>query len=122
MNFLWFTFQVSNIEKSIRFYKDVVGLEVQRHIEPSPTMEIVFLGDENCTKVELIYNMESKAKLEYPETMSIGFAVDDIKEKMAEVSHKGYAVHSGPIKPNPNTEFFYVLDPDGMKVQFVKEG
>ncbi|QSX09351.1 VOC family protein [Alkalibacter rhizosphaerae] len=122
MSFLWYTFKVVNMEKSVKFYTDIVGLKEQRRFNPSPTTEIVFLGDEEGTKVELIFDRTNKARLEYPDHMSMGFSIDDIEEKIKEVSQKGYAVHSGPIKPNANTEFFFVLDPNGMKVQFVKEG
>jgi lactoylglutathione lyase len=122
MSFLWFTFKVVNIEKAVKFYQDVVGLEVQRRIDASPTMEIVFMGNEEGTKVELIFDRTNRDKLEYPDHMSIGFSVDNIQEKMAEVSQKGYAVHSGPFRPNSHTEFFFVLDPNGLRVQFVKEG
>ncbi|MBF7096187.1 VOC family protein [Alkalibacter mobilis] len=122
MSFLWYTFKVVDLEKSLKFYTEVVGLKVQRKFSASPTTEIVFLGDEDGTHVELIFDRENKAKLEYPDHMSMGFAVDDIQEKMAEVSQKGFAVHSGPFKPNPHVEFFFVLDPNGMKVQFVKQG
>lgn len=121
MSFLWFRFKVSSMEKSIQFYKDVVGLEIQRQSAPSPTTEVIFMGDEHSMMLELVHDMENREKLEYPEHMSIGFAVDDIKEKMAEVSQMGYAVVKGPIKPNPTTEFFFVKDPNGMMVQFVKE-
>lgn len=120
--FLWFTYKVINMEKSIQFYQEVVGLEIQRQFTASPTMEIVFLGDKEGTKVELILDRTNEVHLEYPEHMSLGFAVDSIEEKIKEVSQKGVAVHSGPFRPGVNTEFFYVLDPNGMKIQFVKEG
>lgn len=120
--FLWVTFKVINMEKSVQFYKDVVGLEIQRQFTASPTMEIVFLGDQDGTKVELIFDRDNEVQLGYPEHLSLGFAVDNIEEKIKEVSQKGVAVHSGPFRPGVNTEFFYVVDPNGLKIQFVKEG
>ena len=40
-------------------------------------------------------------------------ALDFIKEK-------GLSVYEGPFQPNPTIKFFYVLDPNGLKIQFVE--
>ncbi|ODS49840.1 MAG: lactoylglutathione lyase, partial [Halanaerobium sp. 4-GBenrich] len=33
---------------------------------------------------------------------------------------KNIVIQSGPISPNPKIEFFFVLDPNGLKIQFVE--
>ncbi len=32
----------------------------------------------------------------------------------------GLPVQAGPFSPNPSIKFLYVLDPDGLKIQFVE--
>jgi lactoylglutathione lyase len=39
---------------------------------------------------------------------------------MAFMKENGIAIHSGPFQPNPGIRFFYVLDPNGLKIQFVE--
>lgn len=39
---------------------------------------------------------------------------------MALVKEKGVEITSGPFQPNPSTKFFFITDPNGMKIQFVE--
>jgi lactoylglutathione lyase len=39
---------------------------------------------------------------------------------METIKEKGIEIYDGPHQPNPNTKFFYVLDPNGLKIQFVE--
>jgi lactoylglutathione lyase len=81
-------------------------------------MEIAFMG-EGETKVELIYNGKSK-DISIGEDISLGFEVDSAEEMMTAVKEKGVEIHSGPFQPNPHVKFFFVLDPNGLKIQFVE--
>jgi lactoylglutathione lyase len=116
MKFLWCTIHVRDIEASLKFYQDIVGLPVTRRFS-EPGAELAFLGDGD-TKLELI---EGKGKPHSGGGVSIGFPVDDLEEKMAFVDKRGIPVHSGPFAPSPRTRFFFVADPDGMLVQFVEQ-
>jgi lactoylglutathione lyase len=52
--------------------------------------------------------------------ISLGFEVKSLDDMMAFVKEKGLVMHSGPFQPNPHVRFFYVLDPNGLKIQFVE--
>lgn len=39
---------------------------------------------------------------------------------LAFVKEKGIDIHSGPFQPNSHIKFFYVMDPNGLKIQFVE--
>ena len=52
--------------------------------------------------------------------LPLGFQVDSVEKMMEFVAQKGFPVHSGPFEPNPQTKFFFILDPNGVKVQFVE--
>lgn len=109
---------VKNLEESLKFYNEIVGLNVSRRFYAGPGVEIAFLGDGE-TKVELICNQTVK-EVSFGHAISLGFVVDSVDEMMAFVKEKGIAIHSGPFQPNPHTKFFYVLDPNGLKIQFVE--
>lgn len=118
MKFCWSTITVKNMEESLKFYQEIVGLSVNRRFQAGPGVEIVFLGDGE-TKVELIFNKEIK-DVSFGQSISWGFEVDSVDEMMKLVKEKGIGIHSGPFQPNPNTKFFFVLDPNGLKIQFVE--
>ena len=118
MKFCWSTLMVKNLEESLLFYTEVVGLNVSKRFVAGPGVEIAFLGDGE-TKIELIYN-EGLKEVTFGQAISLGFEVSSVDEMMCFVKKKGIDIHSGPFKPNPHTKFFYVLDPNGLKIQFVE--
>jgi lactoylglutathione lyase len=59
-------------------------------------------------------------EVDYGKHISLGFEVKSVDEMMKLVKEKGIAIHSGPIQPNPHTKFFHVLDPNGLRIQFVE--
>lgn len=119
MRFYWTTIKVRDIEKSLQFYQEIVGLKVHSRFKVGPDQEIVFLG-EGDTKVELIYNKELK-EINIGQDISLGFEANNLEEKMNFITEKGINIHSGPFAPNDNVRFFYVLDPNGVKIQFVEQ-
>lgn len=118
MTFCWSTIMVKNMEKSLRFYHEVIGLVMDRRFKASPGVEIAFLGNGE-TKIELIYD-ESIKEVNMGQDISLGFEVKSVDEMMALAKQEGIDVHSGPFQPNPHIKFFYVLDPNGLKIQFVE--
>jgi len=109
---------VKNLEESLKFYIEIVGLNVVKRFNAGPGVEIAFLGDGE-TKVELICNQDSK-EVSFGKDISLGFEVNSLDEMMTVVKEKGIDIHSGPFQPNPHTKFFYILDPNGLKIQFVE--
>ncbi len=118
MKFCWITISVKDFEQSLEFYTNVVGLPVERMMNPSPKMKIAFLGSGE-TKVELIYD-EATSTRNYGKDVSIGFEVDSIDAFMGVLKGKGIELESGPHQPNPTIRFIYVRDPNGVRVQFVE--
>lgn len=118
MAFLQTTIQVQNLEKSIEFYRDYVGLKVQDRFG-GPQREIAFLSTEpGATAVELIY--VPQAEKFQGQGISIGFGVDNLdkaREKALEMNLNPGEV----ISPTPQIKFFFVKDPNGVTVQLCQK-
>ncbi|WP_455539685.1 VOC family protein [Terrisporobacter sp.] len=119
MNFCWITLNVKNMEESLKFYHEILGLKIAERFNAGPDTEIVMLGEENGTKVELIYNKNEEV-CSKAERLSIGFEVESIEEAMKHFEDNNIALKSGLISPTPSTTFFFVEDPNGIVVQIVK--
>ncbi len=119
MKFLWSTLTVKDLEESISFYQEIVGLDIDRRFPAGPDTEIAFLGDGE-TKLELIWN-KGKTEVNVGEDISWGFLVDSVDEKMKFVEEKGIEIVGGPFQPSPQSKFFFILDPNGLKIQFYEE-
>lgn len=118
MRFCHVTLHVQDLDTSIRFYTDIVGLPMDKRYQAGPGTEIAFLGSGE-TKVELIcYKNQPAATI--GSGVSIGFEVADVLEKLNSFKGTDIPVVSEIIQPNPHVRFFYVTDPDGLRVQFLE--
>lgn len=117
MKFCWTTIMVKDMEESLKFYMDIVKLGIDKRFKAGPDVELAFLGDGE-TKVELICNIANK-DVNFGKDISLGFEVESVDNMMDFVKGNGYDI-IGPYSPNPHTKFFYVLDPNGLKIQFVE--
>ena len=118
MKFCWATLTINNLEESLKFYQEIVGLQVNRRFNAGPDLEIVFLGVGE-TKLELLFDKKSR-KVNIGQDISLGFEVESVDKMLTQLKEKGIKIHSGPFQPNPNIKFFYLLDPNGLKVQMVE--
>ncbi len=121
MKFLWTTIYVKNLEESIKFYSELVGLKMLRRFPAGPGMEIAFMGNgtDNKTTVELLADSNNSA-VKSSDFISIGFAVDSLDAMLDIVKSKNIAVHGEPIE-TPGARFFTIKDPDGLTVQFFQQ-
>ena len=118
MKFNWCTIQVNNMEESLKFYQYIVGLKTDRRFQAGPDTEITFLG-EGETKIELVHN-KNNSSANIGADISLGFEVKSLDEKIKFLKENNISIHSGPFQPNPHIKFIYVLDPNGLKIQFAE--
>ncbi len=118
MKFCWVTINVKDMVKSLHFYQVIIGLGMNRRFKPDHDREIVFLGGGD-TQIELIYNSKAP-NIAVGEDISLGFEVDSIEQINEALKRNNISIHSGPFQPNPFIRFIYVLDPNGVKIQFVE--
>jgi lactoylglutathione lyase len=119
MSFCWCTINCTDLEKSVGFYTEVVGLTVARRFKAGPESEIVFLKGREGSEIELIYHKGNTAKTP-KEGISIGFTFDSLDTAIENAAKKGVPVAQGPVVM-PNAKFCFVKDPDGVTVQFVEQ-
>lgn len=118
MHLCWVTLRVNDMKKSVEFYEKVVGLEIQNTFSIGDKKHFTFLGNGE-TQVELIHD-EENTDVDMGKSISFGFPVDSVDKKMEFLKEKGVSILSGPVSPSPDIKFFYVLDPNGLKIQFVE--
>ena len=110
------TIQSRDLDKSVKFYEEICGLQIQAEIRGKGPVDIVFLANgEGETCIEIIGNKDAAYE---GKGISVGFQVPDVKAYHDKLEAEGYEV-TGIISPNPVTEFFFVKDPDGVQIQFI---
>ena len=103
------------MEKSLSFYRDLLGLKIVRDFGDE-NHKIVLLTGDNETQVELI--CDKGASIEnLGMGVSVGFGVAGLEEKIAELKDKVSTTISGPTSQNPHIKFYLVSDTDGYTIQ-----
>lgn len=110
MKYLWTTLYVKDLEKALSFYRDFLGLPLNRRMEGAMKMAFLGAGD---TEIELI---EGEAKEAH--SISLGFEVRGLEALHATL--KDRYVLSDIIRPNAHVGFFFLNDPDGYRIQLVE--
>lgn len=115
MTFLWTTLHVTDLARSLRFYHELLGLPIAERFGP-PEHEIVMLGDETGTKLELLCG---PAPAPRGQGVSLGFAPENMAALLEVLSAEGMTIPV-PMSPNPTLRFYFIQDPDGYTVQLVE--
>jgi lactoylglutathione lyase len=114
---LHITIMSKDVDTSVDFYQNVVGLELVRD-NRGTEHPIAFLQDADRTvSIEVAGNPDSAFT---GSGLAVGFEVDDVEALHAELEGQGYA--PGPVlSPDPHAQFFFMDDPNGVNLQFVHE-
>ncbi|KAA8782858.1 lactoylglutathione lyase [Paenibacillus sp. 4624] len=115
----WITLRVRNLEASIHFYHNLLGLTVQRRFESrGRQIAMLGLGETSETSLELIEGSEQVLK---PEAgISIGYEVSSLEAAMERLTEMQIPILREPVQPNPRLRFMYIADPDGFEVQLAE--
>lgn len=115
--------RVMNLEKSLKFYKEALGLvETRRKEFPEHKFSLVYLSNEDGGyEVELTYNYDQETPYELGNGFShIAIGHPDIEALREKHIEMGYEVT--PLKglPGEAPHYYFVTDPDGYKVEVIK--
>jgi lactoylglutathione lyase len=108
---------VRDLEKSIKFYEDNLGLKVVRRIEPAEgDFRIAFLENENSShQLELTWLRDKTGSYNLGDNeIHLAFRADDIKA--AYDFHKKQGV---VIFENPDMGIYFIVDPDGYWMEII---
>ena len=118
MHFCWVTLHVGNLEKSLSFYHDLLGLPINSRYSGNG-VEMAMLGEENQPKIELLHSTDDQKKPVHAD-ISIGIAVESLESTMTYLNSNQIKIVRGPIAPNNFVRFIFIHDPDGYEVQLVE--
>ena len=125
MRMLHTLLRVGDLDRSIAFYTDVLGMQLLRRKEyPSGRFTLAFLGygpESEQTVLELTHNWDTSSYELGDAYGHIALGVEDIRSTCAAISGKGGRVvrEPGPMK-HGSTVIAFVEDPDGYKVELIE--
>ena len=111
---------VRDLEKSIAFYKDALGFEIQMEMQLGDD-KLVFMGSQDGgAQVELTWLKEQGDKqydIGEEEVIHLGFHVDNFEEVKLKHQEKGYICFDPDYMPP-----YFIADPDGYWLEMIPAG
>ena len=127
MRMLHTMLRVGNLDKSLAFYQDVLGMKLLRkndYPDGKFTLAFVGYGDEaDHTVLELTHNWDTESYDLGNGYGHIAIEVEDAYAACDAVRAKGGKVtrEAGPMM-HGSTVIAFVQDPDGYKIEFIQKG
>jgi len=126
MRMLHTMLRVGNLEKSIAFYTEVLGMKLLRQSENTEykyTLAFVGYGDESeHTVLELTYNWDTSSYDLGNAYGHIALEVENVYEACDKIRAKGGLIsrEPGPVKGG-STEIAFVRDPDNYAIELIQK-
>ena len=126
MRLLHTMLRVGNLEKSLDFYQNVLGMTLLRKKDyPKGRFTLAFVGygaESEHTVIELTHNWDTAAYDLGNAYGHIAIEVDDACAACERVKAKGGKVvrEAGPMK-HGSTVIAFAEDPDGYKIEFIQK-
>jgi len=113
--------RVSDMDQTITFYTNVLGLEVlERKVSPRGS-HLAFLKVPNSEElIELCSFPPSGPVTVQEDLVHLAFQVDNMDDTIASLNAKGVKVTDGPTQTSSGSRFIFIDAPDGYEVELIE--
>ena len=116
-------YRLNDLERSVTFYKDILGLEeIRRHKSPRGS-ELVFLKAEGSEEtIELCHFPNSGTVEVQPDLTHLAFEVESLEEFGRHLTAHGLKYSDGPTMKETGGGFAFIDAPEGYEIELIQIG
>ena len=116
-------YRVKDLEKTVAFYKDVLGLqEIRRHTSGRGSRLVFFKAPESEEEIEICKFDQSGPVVVGPDLTHLAFEVDDLDKFAREAAAKGYPLSDGPHPSSGGSKIAFIDAPEGYEIELIQRG
>jgi lactoylglutathione lyase len=114
-------YRVSDLEKTVAFYRDVLGLElVRQSTSPRGSHLAFFKAPGSEEEIEICkYDGSGEVKVGYDIT-HLAFEVDDLDTFAKHAAAKGYPLSDGPTPTSSGSVIAFIDAPEGYEIELIQ--
>jgi lactoylglutathione lyase len=114
-------YRVNDLERTVKFYREVLGLEeLRRHKSPRGS-ELAFLkASESEELIEICFFPGSNAVQVQPDLTHLAFEVDSLDEFGTHLAKFGLKYSDGPTTASTGTVFAFIDAPEGYEIELIQ--
>ncbi len=115
-------FRVDDLERTVRFYCEVLGLtEIKRHKSPRGS-ELVFLQTPGSEELLEITCFPGSGPVQVqPDLTHLAFEVDDLAAFGQHLAAHGLKYSDGPTTSSSGTTFAFIDAPEGYEIELIQK-
>jgi lactoylglutathione lyase len=119
--FLHTRMRVSNLDQTIKFYKDVLGLEVVERKTSPRGSQLAFLKVPNSDELIELTSFPPSGPVKVQEDLvHLAFQVDSLDETIKAFGAKGVKITDGPTTTSSGSRFIFIDAPDGYEIELIE--
>jgi lactoylglutathione lyase len=113
--------RVNDLERTVKFYQDALGLTLaRRHTSPRGA-QLAFLSVPNSDEeIELCQLANSPAVQVQPDLVHLAFEVENLEAFAADLKKKGFALSDGPTSTGSGSVIAFIDAPEGYEVELIQ--
>jgi lactoylglutathione lyase len=121
MKLLHTRMRVNDLERTVKFYEEILGLRVgRRHTSPRGA-QLAFIRTPNSDEeIELCQLPDSPPVQVQPDLMHLAFEVEDLGKFAAEIAKKGQKLSDGPTKTSSGSVIGFLDAPEGYEIELIQ--
>ena len=114
-------YRVNDLERTVAFYRDVLGLsEIKRHKSPRGS-ELAFLkAPESEETIEITHFPGSGPVQVQADLTHLAFEVDSLEEFGKHLGKHGLKYSDGPTTTSSGTTFAFIDAPEGYEIELIQ--
>lgn len=114
-------YRVHDLEKTVEFYRDVLGLEETRRHTSGRGSQLVFFKAPNSEEEIEICKYDASGPVQVgPDLTHLAFEVDDIEAFAKRTAEKGYPLSDGPHYNSEGGGIAFIDAPEGYEIELIQ--
>ena len=115
-------YRVNDLERTVKFYRDLLGLEeVRRHKSPRGS-ELVFLRPPGSQEeIEITHFPAGGPVQVQPDLTHLAFEVESLAEFERHLAQHGLKFSDGPTTTSTGSTFAFIDAPEGYEIELIEK-
>jgi lactoylglutathione lyase len=114
-------YRINDLERTVKFYRDILGLqEVRRHKSPRGSVLVFLKAPESEELIELCYFPDSEPVQVQSDLTHLAFEVDSLAEFEKHLAQHGLKYSDGPTTTSTGTVFAFIDAPERYEIELIE--
>lgn len=114
-------YRVQDLEKTVAFYRDILGLqETRRHTSPRGSQLVFFKAPGSEEEIEICKFDESGPVVVGPDLTHLAFQVESIDAFAKQAAAKGCPLSDGPHRTSSGDAIAFIDAPEGYEIELIE--